>query len=106
MILINIIKIFHLLIILLVLLAPFYNKKYLAYCIIILIYIYYKWKIDGSCIVTKLEHKISGNKEESGFIYRLINPFLGMEKNKFGNMLQTSTLLWIIFLIIIYICVK
>jgi hypothetical protein len=104
MVLLDIIKIFHFVIILLVLCAPFYNKRYLAYSIIILIYIYYKWKIDGSCIVTRLEHSISGNKEESGFIYRLINPFLGMEKKEFGTMLETITLVWIIILIIIYIC--
>ena len=102
MILVNIIRIFHLLIILFILGAPFYDRKKLHYAIFLLIYIIYKWKIDGSCGLTKLEYYLLGKKSEhEGFIYRLINPLKILEKD-FNKYLEKFTYIWLILLLFIY----
>jgi hypothetical protein len=99
---INIIKIIHFLLLLFILLAPFYGKTLLLKCIIILLYILYKWKVDGSCLLTKLEFfLLDKKKEEKGFIYRIINPLYSEEE--FDNNLEYITFYWIVFLIIIYL---
>ncbi len=74
----------------------------LLFSIALIIYIFYKWKIDGSCFLTKVEYYISGEKEEKGFIYRLINPFLNIEEYSFHKKLEAFTIIWLIFLLIIY----
>ena len=99
---INIIRIFHLCILLFLLCSPFYNKKMLLFSIALIIYIFYKWKIDGSCFLTKVEYYLSGEKEEKGFIYRLINPFFNIEEYSFHKKLEVFTIIWLILLIIIY----
>ena len=99
-----IIKIIHLLLLLFILLAPFFDKQLLLKSIILLCYIYYKWKIDDSCFLTKLEYIISGKeKEEQGFLYRLINPLFNLSELNFKENLELYTFYWIIFLIIIYL---
>jgi hypothetical protein len=99
-----IIKIIHLLLLLFIIFAPFYGKELLLKSIILLCYIYYKWKIEGSCFLTKLEYFVSGKeKEEEGFIYRLINPLFNLNESKFSDMLDLYTFYWIVFLIIIYL---
>ena len=99
-----IIKIIHLLLLLFILLAPFFGKQLLLKSIILLCYIYYKWKIDDSCFLTKLEYIISGKeKEEQGFLYRLINPLFNLSELNFKENLELYTFYWIIFLIIIYL---
>ena len=105
---IKIIKIIHLLLLFFVLSAPFYGKDLLFKSIVILGYVLYKWKIDGSCLLTKLEYYLLGKeKEEQGFIYRLINPLLNhrlkLSENDFKNNLEYYTFYWFILLIIIYL---
>ncbi len=104
-ILIKIIKIIHFLLLLFILLAPFYEKELLFKSIVILGYILYKWKIDGSCLLTKIEYYLLGKEtEEQGFIYRLINPlFNNLLENDFKNNLEYYTFFWFILLIIIYL---
>jgi hypothetical protein len=114
-ILIKIIKIIHLLLLLFILFAPFYEKDLLFKSIAILGYILYKWKLDGSCLLTKLEYYLLGKqKEEQGFIYRLINPLLNQRlnqrlklsefsENDFKNNLEYYTFYWFILLIIVYL---
>ncbi len=93
-----IIKIIHLLLLLFILFAPFYGKQLLLKSIILLGYIYYKWKIEGSCFLTKLEYFISGKeKEEQGFIYRLINPLFNLTELNFKQNLELYTFYWIVF---------
>ncbi len=101
--LIFIIRLIHFILLLVLLGAPFYKKDYIKYSIIILILILYKWNIDGSCGLTKLEYILLGHTDESeGFIYRLINPFLSIPENKFDKYLNIITIIYIILLIIIY----
>jgi hypothetical protein len=101
--LVNIIRIFHFFILIFLLFAPFYSKKILIFSIALIVYIFYKWKIDGSCFLTKVEYYLSGNKEEKGFIYRLINPMLNIEEYSFHNKLEVFTVIWLLLLILIYI---
>jgi hypothetical protein len=102
------IKIIHLLLIIFVVGAPFYNKYYLSLCILLLGAIIYKLKIYGSCLLTKLEYKILGyEKEEVGFIYRLINPiftnFVQIKESNWECIFDKLSIIWLIILIIIYI---
>jgi hypothetical protein len=109
MIEILIIKIVHILLLLFILLAPFYGKNLLFKSIVLLGYIYYKWKIDGSCLLTKIEYYLLGrDNEEQGFIYRMINPIFNLynfnlNESDFKNNLELYTFYWFIFLIIIYL---
>jgi hypothetical protein len=103
-----IIKIIHLLLLLFILIAPLYGKDLLFKSIVVLGYILYKWKIDGSCLLTKLEYYLLGKeKEEQGFIYRLINPlfnkFYNFSEKEFNNNLEYYTFYWFVLLIIIYL---
>ncbi len=101
---INIIKIIHFLIVLFILFSPFYNKYYLSLSILSLGAIIYKWRIDGSCLLTKIEYKLLGHeKEYKGFIYRLINPIFNIEENKWKCILDKLSIIWLIILIIIYL---
>ena len=100
----NIIKIIHLLLVLFIVSAPFYNKYYLTLSILMLGAIIYKLKIDGSCLLTKLEYKIINHeKEEQGFIYRLINPIFNIKESYWECIFDKLSIIWLIFLIIIYI---
>jgi hypothetical protein len=98
------IKIIHLLLVLFVVFAPFYNKYYLGLNILLLGGIIYKLKIDGSCLLTKLEYKILGyEEEETGFIYRLINPIFNIKESYWESIFDKLSIIWLIILIIIYI---
>ena len=100
---IYIIRFIHLLVFLFILAAPFYNKRYLEIAIILVLYILYKWYIDGSCGLTVLEYYMMGHKEESqGFIYRLVNPLLSINESLFTEYLNYFTISWLLLLIIIY----
>jgi len=103
MFLISIIKFIHILLLFFLLIAPFYPKKILLASILILIYIYYKWKTESSCILTKLEYILAGReKEEQGFIYRMINPIYNISNHNFREILENVTLIWILILGSIY----
>ncbi len=98
-----IIKIIHLLLILFILFAPLYNKTLLKFSIFLCAAILYKWLIDGSCLLTKLEYiLLNKSTEQEGFIYRLINPIFNMKENNLDRILEYFMFIWIIILIIIY----
>jgi hypothetical protein len=102
--LLHIIKIVHLILILFILFAPLYNENYLVITIVILGTIIYKWNIYGSCFLTKLEYYILGHENESkGFIYRLINPFINIEADRWKIIMERASIVWLILLILIYI---
>jgi hypothetical protein len=101
----NIIKILHLVLIIYIIIAPFSHISHLYNSIILLGYILFNWKVMNCCMLTKLEYILSNNKEvESGFIYRLINPFYKLDNEKVFNIqLEKLTMSWFIILIITYI---
>ncbi len=101
--LIYIIRFIHLLLLLFILFSPFYSKRYLKITIILLLYILYKWYIDGSCGLTVLEYYLMGyEKEAHGFIYRLVNPLISIPEGLFAEYLNYFTITWLLLLIIIY----
>ena len=98
------IKTIHLLLVLFFTFAPFYNKYYLGISILLLGAVIYKLKIDGSCLLTKLEYKLLGYEaEESGFIYRLINPLFNMKESYWNCIFYKLSYSWLFILVIIYI---
>ncbi len=98
------IQLIHILLILFIILAPFYNEEFLIKAIFLVSIVYYKWKINGSCFFTKLEYLVMGNNdEEEGFIYRIINPILNLNEIKFDYNLEYLTLAWFFILILIYV---
>ncbi len=104
MIKIYLIKIIHLALILFIIITPFFGKYYLRLSILLLGAIIYKWKVDGSCLLTKIEYKLLGyDKEQKGFIYRLINPLFNIEEAKWKKILDKLSIIWLFILIIFYI---
>jgi hypothetical protein len=98
-----IIKIIHTLLIFFILFAPFYNKTLLRLSIFLCAGTLYKWLVDGSCILTKLEYIVLNKPtEEEGFIYRLINPIFNMKENNMDRILEYFLFIWLLILIIIY----
>ena len=89
--------------ILFIIFAPFYNKTLLKLCIVLCGGILYKWLVDGSCILTKLEYMLlNKSTEQEGFIYRLINPIFNMKEHNIDKILEYFMFTWILILIIIY----
>ncbi len=77
---------------------------FLKITIFILIYILYKWFIDGSCGLTVMEYYLLGHEsEQHGFIYRLVNPMVSISETTFSKYLTIFTIGWLLMLIIIYI---
>lgn len=99
--LVKLIKLFHLLLIIFLLASPYFSKEKCKNALVILIYIYFKWKVDGSCGITKLEQKLTGRKEEQGFIYRIVNPYLSINEGVFKKKLEFLTILIIIYYFIL-----
>jgi hypothetical protein len=98
-----IIKIIHILLVLFILFSPLYNKTLLRLSIFLCAGTLYKWLVDGSCLLTKLEYILLNKPaEEEGFIYRLINPIFNMKEHNMDRMLECFMFIWIIMLIIIY----
>jgi hypothetical protein len=99
MILVNIIKIIHLIIVLAVISAPFINNYKLKETIyVFLIYLLLQY-ISGyeKCGLTYLEYLIMGEKYKEGFMYRLIKPIIKISESYFDK--------YIIFVHLIYIYV-
>jgi hypothetical protein len=99
--LVNLIKLFHLLLIIFLLVSPYFSKDNCRNALVILIYIYFKWKVDGSCGITRLEQKLTGKKEEQGFIYRIVNPYLSINEGIFKKKLEFLTILVIVYYFIL-----
>lgn len=95
---IDIVKIFHLILMLVVLIGPwFINNKYILISILLLyVILIVQWSLIGFCIITKIEDLLS-NKEldfsrSSGFIGRYLNKKYGIDK-EFLNDIGTLILL-------------
>ncbi len=98
---IKLIKIIHLLLILYVTIGPFLFPDQLKQIIPLLFFILYRWFTgDHSCTLTTIESKLTGNN--SGFIYRIINPIYQMGERKFNRKLYLITILWLFILIYYY----
>ncbi len=100
MILVNIIKIIHLIIVLAVIFAPFINNYKLKQTIyVFLIYLLLQY-ISGyeKCGLTELEYLIMGTKYEEGFMYRLIKPIIKIPESYFDKYVIIIHLIYIYIL--------
>lgn len=96
-----VIKIIHLLLILYIIVSPFYDKKNIYYVITILIFILFRWITNNDyCTLTQIENKLVGEKR--GFIYRLVNPIYSLNESKFNKTLYFLTFVYLLILIIIH----
>jgi hypothetical protein len=100
--LVNIIKLIHLVIIFFLLIGPIYpNKQFKKIIFILLLYLLFQY-ISGyeKCGLTELEYIVMKEKYQEGFIYRLINPIIKIPEKYFERYLLYIHLLYIIILYI------
>lgn len=105
MILVNIIKLIHLLIVLAVILAPFIdNYTFKENVFVFLIYLLLQY-ITGyeRCGLTELEYLLMGEKYQEGFIYRIIKPMIRLPEHYFD---RYTFAIHIIFLYVLYYQLK
>ena len=100
--LVNLIKLVHLAIVVIVFLSIFTNKcriKELALTLLLFLLIQYSLG-NEKCGLTQLEYMLLGEeKHQQGFIYRLINPIIKVPENYFNNGLLYIHIIWIVILI-------
>jgi hypothetical protein len=102
-ILIFIVNTIHFLLNLYILLSPFLakiiNKKYLVPSIYALLFIFVQFLItNNKCIITMLEYKLKGEKQESGYLYRLYGMNKIMTKQQFSTFIRY----FVLFLLVVY----
>ena len=98
----NIIKLFHLIVIIFFVIAPVYpNRQLKKIVFILLLYLFFQY-ISGyeKCGVTILEYIVMGEEYQEGFIYRLINPIIKIPEKYFD---QYLFYIHSIYIVILYI---
>lgn len=101
MIIIKLINLIHFIIVFLISISIFIpSQKFKKYILIILLFILFHLMTNhGKCGLTELEYYITGKPYELGFIYRILSPFMNVDKKYFKNKLYLLHLLYIIILI-------
>ena len=85
--LVKLIRFIHFLIILVVIISPIIHIKEVKRNILFfLIYLQLQY-LTGykKCCLTDLEHKLTNNKKEEGFIYSIINPYITLNEKDYYN---------------------
>ena len=96
----NIIKLLHLILVLLIAIAPFYPDKTLKKSVFIfLLYLFFQY-LTGyeKCGLTILEYVVMGENYQEGFLYRLIKPVINKPEKYFYRKLFIFHIIWIIIL--------
>ena len=97
-ILIKFIQIIHLLLIIYVIIGPFY-KNHIDTVIGILLFILFRWITNNhQCTLTMIENRITGNNK--GFISRIVNPIYKLNESKMNRILYFLTISWLLVLVI------
>jgi hypothetical protein len=96
----NIIKIFHLILVILITIAPFINNKELKVnVLIILIYLLFQYLTGyNKCGLTELEYYVMKEKYQEGFLYRIINPIIKVPEKYFDNWLYIFHIIYVLIL--------
>ena len=102
LILANIIKIFHISIILFILLAPYYDNPlisilHITFSICIMIHWYHNSNL---CSLTILENKLRGIEYDKTFSHQFIAPIYDISNTKWNN------IVWFITILCLIICIK
>lgn len=96
---VKIIQIIHLLIILYIIIGPFY-KNQIDQVIGLLIFIILRWITnDHECNLTKIENFITGNRE--GFISKIVNPIYKLNESSMNKVIYFTSFSWLIILLFI-----
>lgn len=101
----NIIKLLHLILILLIVIAPIYPNRTLKKSVFIfLLYLLFQY-LTGyeKCGLTILEYLVMGEEYKEGFMYRLINPLIKIPEKYFD---QYIFYLHTIYIVILYMQLK
>ena len=96
----NIIKLFHLVVVFLLVIAPIYpNIRLKNIVFILLLYLLFQY-ISGyeRCGLTELEYIVMKEKYKEGFIYRLVNPIIKVPEKYFDQYLMYIHLIYIVIL--------
>ena len=104
----HLIKTIHLVIVIIVVLAPFIPSNFIkTHIIFLLTYITFR-NLTGyrKCGLTELENKISGKPKETGFIYQIIEPFTNIDKYDFYRLIVPIQY-WILLILLYQLfCIK
>ena len=94
-ILANLIYIFHIIIILFVILTPFYKiPAYLILHIIFCISLIIHWtKNNNACSLTLIESKLRGIPESDGILYKFISPIYDISKTEWSKFCYNATII-------------
>jgi len=98
--LVNIIKIIHFIIVLIVFIAPFIDNLTLKQNVLVfLLYLLFQY-LTGyqKCGLTELEYVVMGKEYEQGFLYRIINPIIKVPENYFNKWLILIHLFYVFIL--------
>ncbi len=96
---IKLIRFIHFLLLIYVIICPCLFKSQKNFVITLLFFILFRWMTnDHSCLLTKIENKISGGN--GGFIYRLVNPIYKLNESQFQKSLYFITYSWVMILIL------
>ena len=98
--LVNIIKIIHLIIVLLIISAIFSDNLFLKkHVLIFLVYLLFQY-LTGyeKCGLTEFEYLVMNQKYKEGFMYRIINPLIKVPEDYFNKWLFIFHILYIIIL--------
>lgn len=88
-ILADIIRLLHLIIVFVSIVTPFSkNRKILLFNIILIISIVFQWNIIGYCILTKIEDYLRCNKSNTPFISRIINRYITISDKITNNIIN------------------
>jgi hypothetical protein len=98
----NIISIFHLIVILFMIITPFFDIPMLLFLHIMfaLCLMIHWYSNSNACSLTLLEHKLRGIRETNTYSYKFIAPIYDISNTDLSN------IIWIITLILLYISIN
>ena len=99
--LVNIIKIIHLIIVILIVSSIFIDNLFFKKNVLVfLVYLLFQY-LTGyeKCGLTELEYLVMNQKYKEGFMYRIINPIIKVPEHYFNKWLFVFHILYIIILL-------
>lgn len=97
----QLIQVVHLLVVIAVLVSIFIpNQIFKNAVVFFLLFVLFQFATNyGKCGLTKLEYWITGQEYGTGFIYRLMNPYLKVKEEYFDNWLHIVHISYILILL-------
>ena len=98
--LVGLIRIFHFIIVGLILISIFVDNcffKLLVFILLVFLLLQYFF-LKGHCGLTELEYLVMGENYKSGFMHRMISPFITVPENYINSIIFFIHILWMIIL--------